>query len=433
MKMRWMYASLAISIALAGCDARGGAVGGADGSNAADGAAGESIDLAGAAAGDGNLPQADGGGAGTGGFQHPGVLVDRGQLDFVKAQLAAGAEPWKSALAAVTASPLASLAYTPHPIAVVQCGSFSNPDIGCTDEKNDAAAAYTHALLWYYGGDPQHAQKAIAIMNAWASTLTAHQLSNAPLQSAWVASLWPRAAEIIRWSNAGWSATDADKFGKWLETVYLPEVVAGSASNGNWELSMIEATIGIAVFRDDAQTFAGAVAMWKKRVPAYVYLVSDGAAPVGPPTGGAKTGAALLAFWYNPAKLVDGLSQETCRDLGHAQYGLAAMTNAAETARIQGVDLYALESKRLAAAYELHATWLAGDGGANANLLCGVALNAVTPDPMWEIALNAVGARLGVSLPETQKLVAKIRPTGSNHHMEWETLTHGAIGSAGIQ
>ena len=35
---------------------------------------------------------------GSNGFAHPGVLLDRGQLDFVKAKIAAGAEPWKSAL-----------------------------------------------------------------------------------------------------------------------------------------------------------------------------------------------------------------------------------------------------------------------------------------------------------------------------------------------
>src|SRR5205085_585699 len=32
-----------------------------------------------------------------GGFIHPGVLVNRGQLDFVKAKIAAGTQPWKGA------------------------------------------------------------------------------------------------------------------------------------------------------------------------------------------------------------------------------------------------------------------------------------------------------------------------------------------------
>jgi Alginate lyase len=373
---------------------------------------------------DGSLALADGGG----GFTHPGVLVNQAQLDFVKAQVAAGVEPWKSAFAQTNASSLASLSYTPHPVAIVQCGPYSNPDVGCTDEKNDAAAAYTHALLWSLTGDAAHAQKSIDIMNAWSKVLTAHQLSNAPLQSAWVGSVFPRAAEIIRHTGAGWSAADVAAFEALLRNVYLPEVIHGSGSNGNWELSMAEASIAIGVFLDDQSTFDSAVTMWKKRVPAYVYLTSDGATPVPPPTGG---GASLKTFWYNPTNYVDGLAQETCRDFGHVQYGLAAMTNAAETARIQGVDLYSLESKRITTGYEFHARYLNGDGQ-NPNGVCGAALNALTPDPMWEIGYNEYANRLGMALPETLKLINTIRPTGSDHHMQWETLTHAEVGSVGI-
>jgi hypothetical protein len=372
------------------------------------------------------------GGGGGGSFVHPGVLVTKAQLDFVKAQIASSKEPWLQAYKQTSASSLASLSYTPHPIAVVQCGAYSNPDIGCSDEKNDAAAAYTHALLWYLGGDAAHAEKAIAIMNAWSSTLTAHSLSNAPLQSAWVASIWPRAAEIIRYTYPGWSASSIAAFATMLKTVYLPEVIGGSSSNGNWELSMIEASIGIGVFLDDRKIFDTAVSMWTKRVPAYVYLTSDGATPVPPPAGNANTPGALESYWYNPTKYVDGLSQETCRDLGHVQYGLAAMIDAAETARIQGVELYAAEQPRVTAALEFHSQYLSG-AQPNPTSICGAALKAVTPDPMWEIAYNELANRDSLPLPNTNKLIQKIRPTRADHHMIWESLTHAEVGSVGIQ
>ena len=301
-----------------------------------------------------------------------------------------------------------------------------------TDEKNDSAAAYTHALLWYLTANPAHAEKAIQIMNAWAATITTHTLSNAPLESAWVASLWPRAGEIIRYTYSGWGASDVAAFGKMLKTVYLPQVVKGSASNGNWELSMIEATIGIAVFLEDRASFNSAVAMWKKRTPAYIYLSSDGATPVPPETGNANSPAALEDFWYNPTAYFNGMSQETCRDLGHVQYGFAAMTNAAETARIQGVDLYSLESKRLVAGYEFHAHYLNGDKP-NTTAICVHELNEDSPDAMWEIGYNALANRLHLALPETAKLLGRIRPTYADHMMDWETLTHAEIGSAGIK
>jgi hypothetical protein len=370
------------------------------------------------------------GGVPTNGFRHPGILVTKDSLDFVKAKVAASAAPWKAAFDTAAASTYGSLTYTAAPVANVGCGPFSNPDIGCSAEKNDAAAAYTHALLYAIGGDVAHAQKSIEIMNAWSAVLTTHSLSNAPLQSGWVGAVFPRAAEIIRYTYSGWAAADVARFATMLKTAYLPLVINGARENGNWELSEIDAAIAIAVFTDDKATFDKGVAMWKKRVPAYLYLTTDGAYPVPPPAGNATTPQQIVAFWYNQSTFMDGLAQETCRDLGHTQYGMAAMVNAAETARIQGIDLYSLEAKRITAGLELHAKFLNG-APVPANL-CGGTLTAVTPDPMWEIAFNGFGNRLSMALPQTQQLITKIRPTGENHHMEWETLTHAEVGSIGI-
>jgi hypothetical protein len=362
------------------------------------------------------------------GFTHPGINVDRAMLDFVKGKIAEGADPWKTALASTMKSTYASSSYTPAPVADVDCGSYSNPDIGCTAEMDDAIAAFTQALLFAYTGTASYAAKAIQIMNAWSAVLTEHTNTNAPLQSAWAGSVFPRAAEIIRYSNAGWAAADIAQFETMLRTAYLPTVINGSKSNGNWELSMAEATAAIGVFLDDQATFSAALSLWRGRVPAYVYLTTDGPTPVLPPDGyGASS---LTAYWYNQTMLVDGVCQETCRDLGHVQYGLAAMINAAETARIQGVDLYSEQATRIVAGLEFHAQYL--DGVAVPSWLCGGTLTDVTPDPTWEIAYNEYATRLGRSLPETEKLIATIRPTQTDHHMVWETLTHAAIGDAGI-
>lgn len=418
---------------LDGSDTDGGLVGDA---SAADAAGTVRSDAASGGAGDSSGPRdgsTDGSVVGDGGrigFHHPGVLVGREQLDFVKAKLATGAAPWKSALDAANKSRWGAAAYSATPRAVVECGSYSNPDYGCTDEKNDAMAAYTHALLYYYGGDVTHADKAIEIMNAWSAVLTDHTNSNAPLQSAWVASVWPRAAEIVRYSYTGWAPADVTRFGAMLRDVYLPKVVNGSKSNGNWELSMIEAVLAIAVFLDDRATFEHGVEMWRARVPAYVYLSSDGPLPVAPPAGNAKTQQELIAFWYAQATFMDGLCQETCRDLGHVQYGLAAMINAAETARLQGVDLYSEQAARITKTMEFHADFL--NGAAVPSTLCGGKLSAATADPMWDIALNEYGRRLQKALPKTEALVAKIRPTGADHHMVWETLTHAETGGPTI-
>jgi hypothetical protein len=359
------------------------------------------------------------------------VLVNGEEIAFLKMKIQTGSQPWNPAMATMQISRFGAQTYTPQPLATVECGPSSNPNVGCTAEIDDAIAAYSQALLWALTGSQIYAQNAIKIMNAWSAVLKQHTNYNAPLQAAWAGSIFPRAAEIIRWTNAGWSAADVAQFGTMLKTAYLPEFAKGAPrENGNWELSMIEAMISIAVFLDDTTTFQAAVSMWQKRVPAYLYLTTDGPAPVVPP-GGDYSGGQVKSFWFDPGMYVDGLCQETCRDLGHVQYGLAAMIHAAETARIQGVDLYSMEAKRITAGLELHANFL--NGAQPPSGLCANGLMAATPLPTWEIGYNEYANRLMMSLPDTQALVTKIRPTGFDHHMDWESLTHAEVGSVGIE
>src|SRR5437879_4672324 len=79
-------------------------------------------------------------------FRHPGVLVDQAQLDSARQNVLAGKEPWRSAYEAMRTSSYASLSRVPKPRETVECGSSSNPNYGCTDEREDALAAYTDAL-----------------------------------------------------------------------------------------------------------------------------------------------------------------------------------------------------------------------------------------------------------------------------------------------
>src|SRR5438445_491387 len=48
-----------------------------------------------------------------GGFIHPGVLVNRAQLDEIKKRVAHGIEPQKTAFERLRGSPFAALEYTP--------------------------------------------------------------------------------------------------------------------------------------------------------------------------------------------------------------------------------------------------------------------------------------------------------------------------------
>ncbi|MCU7824980.1 alginate lyase family protein [Kitasatospora sp. DSM 101779] len=355
-------------------------------------------------------------------FAHPGVLLSKSQLDFVRAEVQAGAQPRKSAYDQMHASKYASLSRTPKPRAVVECGSYSNPNYGCTDEREDALAAYTLALEWSITRDTRYAAKAVQIMDAWSGTIKDHTNSNAPLQSAWSASTWPRAAEIIRYTYNGWPADKVDRFGAMLRNVYLPKVVNGSRSNGNWELSMTEATIGIAVFLNDRTVYDKAVATFRNRVPAYIYLASDGSLPKTVPGSGLDTRDEIVKYWQGQSTFVDGLTQETCRDLTHTGYGLSAIAHVAETSRIQGQDLYPEVADRLRHALGFQSKFELGT--AVPSWLCGGSLSQHM-GPVTEVGFNALHNRLGYGMDNTQKLTEQRRPAGTdNLFTAWETLTH---------
>ncbi|ROQ65918.1 alginate lyase [Streptomyces sp. 840.1] len=353
-------------------------------------------------------------------FTHPGVLVSRPQLDFVREKVRAGAQPWKGAYDQMMASKYASLTRTAKPRAVVECGSYSNPNYGCTDEREDAIAAYTLSLAWYITQDSRYAAKAVELMDAWSAVIKDHTNSNAPLQTGWAGSSWPRAAEIIKYTYSSWP--NSGRFATMLRNVYLPKVINGSNSNGNWELSMTEAAIGISVFLEDRTSYDKAVAKFRGRVPAYIYLTSDGALPKAAPGSGLDTRDKIINYWQGQSTFMDGLSQETCRDLTHTGYGLSAISHIAETSRIQGQDLYPEIADRLRHALGLHAKYQLG--AAVPSSLCGGSLKD-NLGPVTEVGFNALHNRMGIAMTNTQTLTEQRRPAGTdNLFVAWETLTH---------
>ncbi|KOG13811.1 MULTISPECIES: alginate lyase family protein [Streptomyces] len=355
-------------------------------------------------------------------FTHPGVTVSQSQLDFARSKVLAGAQPWKGAYDQMMASKYADLNRTPKPRAVVECGSYSNPNYGCTDEREDAMAAYTNALAWYITRDARYAQKSIQLMDAWSAVITDHTNSNAPLQTGWAGSSWPKAAEIIKYTyTGGWP--NSGRFATMLRNVYLPEIINGSNSNGNWELSMMEAAVGISVFLEDRTSYDKAMAKFRTRTAAYVYLASDGALPKTVPSQNLDTRDKIVNYWQGQSTFVTGLTQETCRDFTHTGYGISAISHVAETSRIQGQDLYGTDvGERLRQALGFQSKYELGT--AVPSWLCGGSLH-LGLGPVTEVGYNAMHNRLGFAMTNTETLTQRNRPAGSNNlFVAWETLTH---------
>jgi hypothetical protein len=164
-------------------------------------------------------------------------MISQGQIDFFKSKVINASSPWSEAYdQLLSEDAVANKTYTPAPVPTVVCGPYSDPDVGCSTEREDSIAAYANALAWIVSEKQAYADRAIAIMNAWSSIVKTHNNSNAPLQSGWVASVWARTGELIRYSNAGWNSSDIHQFETMLREAYLPLVIGGSTYNGNWEL-----------------------------------------------------------------------------------------------------------------------------------------------------------------------------------------------------
>ena len=195
---------------------------------------------------------------------------------------------------------------------------------------------------------------------------------------------------------------------------------------------MIEGLIGLAVLTEDEALFTKAVLFWRERTPAYFYnFALDGAHPRPAPRGSPS--------WYDQktfASATSGVAQETCRDEGHTTYSVAATSNAAETALLQGVDLWAEAQERLSVAFEYNAHLLLPGVASPHDLCSGRAVDVASGArmPSYEVALNALHNRLGLAMPNVlQHVLTSVRTSAAPvdvHMIVFETLTHGAAAPA---
>ena len=210
----------------------------------------------------------------------------------------------------------------------------------------------------------------------------------------------------------------------------------------------MEAAIGICIFIEDRSNYVKAMNKFLDRVPAYIYLTSDGEHPKTAPSSGLTSLAAITNYWYGQDTFpVSGIAQETCRDFVHVGYGLASISHVAESSRIQGNDLYTGDiGQRLRFGLGFHSSYQLG--GSVPSWLCkgslvdtgskrlnsGKQYYPIKTGQDWlirsisvtEVGYNALSTRLGIAMDNTGILTMSQRPAGENElFVGWETLTHG--------
>jgi hypothetical protein len=270
----------------------------------------------------------------TNAFVHPGLLQTRQDLEFMKEKVLAGQEPWHSAWAHLLSQRYSSLQFEPHAIAHVVRGSYGKPSVGDRDLINSAKGAYSQALQWVVTGDRGHAQKAIALLQAWSSVLVEFHNNDAKLLAGWTGHDFCNAAEILRHTDAGWKAADFEQFKRMLLTVYYPLIKDFRPdANGNWDAAMMDTMLCMGAFLDDRPMFDRALDHFLR----------------GPGNGG-------LTKYIYPS----GQCQENTRDQGHTQLGLGELALFCQVAWNQGVDLYGAADSRMALGFEYTAQYVQG-------------------------------------------------------------------------
>ncbi|MCU0858953.1 MAG: alginate lyase family protein, partial [Pontiellaceae bacterium] len=235
-------------------------------------------------------------------------------LEYMKKQVLAGAQPWKDAFDRLKTK--TALNYIVKPFAHVQRGAYGKPNIGGDDLVKSSGMAYDCAILWYITNDKAYADKAIQILNAWSSILWDFDYNDSKLLAGWTGHVLCNAAELLRSEKSGWQQSDIDHFTKMMMTVYYPLIrYYKPEANGNWDGAIIRAILAIAVFTDNHEMFNNALNH-------FLYAPLNGS---------------LLKYIYP-----SGQCQESTRDQGHVQLGLGEFAGAARVAYTQGIDLFSM-------------------------------------------------------------------------------------------
>lgn len=343
--------------------------------------------------------------AGTAPFLHPGMLHTQADLIRMQIKVAAGAEPYLTDYNLLTASSYASLSYT---MAGPNDTIFRTSTGGnYVHVMRDAAAAYQDALIWSISGNNAYADKAIGILNAWATTCKAISGdSNFALASGLYGYQLANAAEILR-SYSGWQATDFTNFKTFMLNVFYPAANDFlTRHNGtcdthywaNWDLANMATILSIGILCDDQAKFNQAITYFKSGI------------------GNGNIDRAV--FFVHPGNL--GQNQEAGRDQGHATLDISLIGAFCQMAYSQGQDLFGYENNKVLALAEYTASYNLGNtvpyntynNCDNVNQTVISTNSRGTIRPSWELIYNHYTNIMGVTATYSAQFAAQIRPEG---------------------
>jgi len=290
-------------------------------------------------------------------FEHPGIFNRESDFARMRQKIAEKAEPWYTTWLNLLASPEAQIGWAgPRATAtIIRGGTGDNISL----MYRDVAAAYQDALIYKISGDKAHGDKAVAILNAWASinTLLSGN-SDRYLASGLDGYQFANAAEMMR----GYPGFDIEKFKSYMLNVFFypmnERFIVGNAWGSphndacatnyrvNWDICNMNAMMAISILCDNKTGFDEAINYCKfgdgtgniTRAINYLY-------PDYP-----STGSNIIGQW-----------EESGRDQGHATGGMGLYGIFCEIAWNQGVDIYGYDNSRFRKGAEYVARYNIGD------------------------------------------------------------------------
>jgi hypothetical protein len=326
-------------------------------------------------------------------FVHPGLLHSKEDLERMKNAVNAKEEPIYAGYQLFIENPASQNTYAMKgPLETVG----RNPTIGQEIYDNDANAAHQNAIMWAITGNKAYAAKAIEIINAWSSTLQSITGRDAVLMAGLGPFKMVNAAEIVRYTNAGWLASDIARTEKHFKEIIYPVLKDFAPfANGNWDAAAIKTVMSIGVFCNDH-------AIFERGLQYYV--------------NGAGNGR-LTNYIINE----EGQVQETGRDQGHTQLGIGLLSDCCEIAWHQGLNLYAYANNRLLKGFEYTAKYNLGNDVPFTYVLDRTGkyehfkpsiIGRNQLRAVYEQVYNHYVNRMGLAAPYTKEAAEKLRPEG---------------------
>jgi hypothetical protein len=326
-------------------------------------------------------------------FAHPGTFMSPAMTRTLKAQSQTHPERAKALAKLIRETPLT---YTPQALHTVDIG-FGGKGMGHIQCTKDGEMVVSCAILYWATSKEAYADKAIAILKAWATTNKVWRGDNALLEAAWSICSMARAAELLKYSfrAQAWQAIEPAFFA-WLDTVIMPvlksEHIWRWKPINNWHFSQICARMQIAILREDT-------AEWQWCIQRYPVALNQ-----------------ALLFQKCP-----GETTETCRDVTHNQFQLGGLMQAAEMALHQGIRL---DDDRLHTCFELQARIMMKE------IPPGLTKEDIkTPhgywyEPIWHMAHAHFVGRKKMPMPKTEQYIKQIGPDRVCFHWGPNCLTH---------